>query len=88
MREEQTTASVTESGPALAPRIWVDVAAYSGAIAAGVAGTLAVAVSLALDIPIRFASIGLAICGTSVVYNIDRLRDLERDRVSSPRRHK
>ncbi len=73
---------------AAVPRVlrWVEALAYSSVLAAGVAGALASAVSLAFEIPIEPVIVALASSGTLVVYNVDRLRDLERDRSLAPRR--
>lgn len=86
MREQQRVPSFKEQSQSGEFGNWLDAAAYSGAIAACVAGTLALAVSRALELPAHFSAVGLAFFGTSVVYNVDRLRDLERDRLTSPRR--
>jgi hypothetical protein len=67
--------------------------AYASILAGGVAGTLTLAAALSLmgspailmEGP-ALTSAGLAFAGALVVYNVDRLRDLERDRHSSPRR--
>lgn len=60
--------------------------AYSSGVAAAVGGSLTYAVGRALAVshPGRWA--GLALAATFFVYNVDRLRDLRRDRASSPRR--
>jgi len=39
-----------------------------------------------MTLPIAPAAVGLAFCGTLVVYNVDRLRDLDRDRATAPAR--
>jgi len=86
MQEKQIDCAVTDPGHPVESVGWLDAAAFSGAIAASVAGAITWAVSLALVIPPRISTIGLAICGTSVVYSVDRLRDLERDRHTAPLR--
>lgn len=60
--------------------------AYSSAIAAGVAGALVATASLAFGLEIEIAVVVLATSGTLVVYNVDRLRDLERDLLLAPAR--
>jgi len=65
---------------------WLDAFAYSSILAAGVAGTLTSAASLAFALPFEPAVVALATSGTLVVYNIDRLRDLARDRDLAPLR--
>lgn len=67
-------------------RQWLDALAYSSMLAASVAGALTAAATLALELPLLLSVIVLAISGTLVVYNIDRLRDLEYDRPHAPRR--
>jgi hypothetical protein len=39
-----------------------------------------------MGVSVSVAAVGLAVSGTLVVYNVDRLRDLDRDRTTSPRR--
>jgi hypothetical protein len=50
------------------------------------AAVLAAAASRAMGLPIRPDVLGLAFAGTLVVYGVDRLRDLPRDRLTSPDR--
>jgi hypothetical protein len=64
----------------------VDPLLFSSLWAACVAASLVLAASLAMELPPSMAVIGLAASGTLVVYNVDRLRDLERDRKTSPLR--
>jgi hypothetical protein len=64
----------------------LDALAFTSLWAAAVAGTLCAAASLAMGIAPSFAVIGIAVSGTLVVYNIDRLRDLDRDSATSPAR--
>ncbi len=72
-------------GPAdLRAADWLDVLAYSSVLAAGIAGTLTSATTLAFALPLEPAVVALATSGTLVVYNIDRLRDLARDRALAP----
>lgn len=65
---------------------WLDALAYSSVLAAGVAGSLTAAATLAFELPFDLATVMLAISGTLVVYNIDHLRDLARDQSLAPRR--
>ena len=76
------------SGPAqaLGVRRFLDVLAYSSVLAAAVAATLATAATLAFKLPPAPFVIALVMSGTLVVYNIDRLRDLEQDRRRAPLR--
>jgi hypothetical protein len=60
--------------------------AFSSLWVAAAAGALVVACSLAMGIPAAAPAVGLAFTGTLVIYNVDRLRDLERDRKISPLR--
>ena len=50
------------------------------------AAALVAASSRALELPVDARAVGLAFAGTFVVYNLDRLRDLERDRRTAPLR--
>jgi 4-hydroxybenzoate polyprenyltransferase len=63
-----------------------DALAHSSAIAAGVAASFVWAVSLAFGLVPDAAVVTLAATGTLVVYNVDRLRDVERDRLLAPLR--
>ncbi len=62
----------------------LDALAFTSLWAAAVAGALCAAASLAMGVAPSFAVIGVAVSGTLVVYNIDRLRDLDRDSATSP----
>jgi hypothetical protein len=65
---------------------WIEALAFSSLLPATVAGALALAAGLSLgECPTSLAA-GLAFAGTLAVYNVDRLRDLERDRSMAPRR--
>jgi hypothetical protein len=64
----------------------VDALAFSSLWVGAAAAALTAACSLAMGVPAGFVPVGLAFTGTLVVYNVDRLRDLERDRKTSPRR--
>jgi len=64
----------------------LDALAFSSVWVAVAAGALAAACSLAMGIAPRLAALGLAFSGTLVVYNVDRLRDLDRDRATTPQR--
>lgn len=59
---------------------------FSSVWAAWVAACLVLAASLAMELRPAPSVIALATAGTLVVYNVDRLRDLERDRYGSPLR--
>ena len=50
------------------------------------AGLLCCAATLAMGSPPLFPAIAVASAGTIVVYNVDRLLDVQRDRETSPRR--
>jgi 4-hydroxybenzoate polyprenyltransferase len=64
----------------------LDALAWSSLGIALAAAALAAAASQALGVPPAPAVLGLAFGGTLVVYVIDRLRDLARDRASAPAR--
>jgi len=53
---------------------------------AAAAGALVAATSRAMGAAIRPEAVGLAFAGVLVVYNVDRLRDLQRDRQGAPDR--
>lgn len=60
--------------------------AYSSVIAAAVAAALVSTVALAFGLTLQAPVVLLAAGGTLVVYNIDRLRDLDRDTLLAPAR--
>jgi hypothetical protein len=64
----------------------LDALLFSGAWVALAAATLAAASFRVLDAPTQPLVVALAFLGTLAVYAIDRLRDLERDRVKAPLR--
>ena len=64
----------------------VDAAVFSSAWLAAAAAALVAASARAMEIPLDPRLLGLAAAGTLVVYNVDRLRDLERDRLTAPAR--
>jgi hypothetical protein len=64
----------------------LDVLAFSSLWVAAAAAALTVACSLAMGIGVTGAAVGLAFAGTLVVYNVDRLRDLDADRETAPDR--
>jgi 4-hydroxybenzoate polyprenyltransferase len=66
--------------------VLLDALVFSSLWVAAAAAALTVACSLAMGIPPAASAVGLAFTGTLVVYNIDRLRDLDRDRATSPDR--
>ena len=57
---------------------------FSSVWVAAAAGALAMACSFAMGVPAAIPAVGFA--GTLVVYNVDRLRDVERDRATTPQR--
>ncbi len=73
--------------PAVKPALRsVDALAFSSLWMALAAAALVAASSRALGVPADPRAVGLALTGTFAVYNIDRLRDLERDRRTAPLR--
>jgi 4-hydroxybenzoate polyprenyltransferase len=64
----------------------VDILAFSSLLPAGAAAAMVMAAAPALGVAIPWSSVGLAAAGTLVVYNIDRLRDVDRDRQTAPLR--
>jgi len=68
----------------------VDGIAFSGLLPGGVAASLVWAAAMTLSPRIGSAALGaplvLALAGTVAVYNVDRLRDVENDRPTSPDR--
>ena len=69
-----------------APRSLLDALVFSNLWMAAAAGALVAAASRAMGTAIRPEAVGLAFSGTLVIYNFDRLRDLRRDRHTSPDR--
>jgi 4-hydroxybenzoate polyprenyltransferase len=61
-----------------------DAVAFSSVLAAAVGGALSLAAGLALAAPGIHVWIFLTSAGTFIIYNLDRLRDLEHDRTTSP----
>jgi hypothetical protein len=74
------------TAPARRPPWWLDALVFSSVWVAAAAGMLALACSLAMGVPIAIPAVGLAFAGTLVVYNVDRLRDVDRDRATTPQR--
>ncbi len=64
----------------------LDGLAFSSSWIALAAALLCAAASRAMGVPLRTDALLLAFAGTLVVYNVDRLRDLERDRFTAPLR--
>ena len=64
----------------------LDPLVYSSIWMASAAACLAFAAGKAMELPFPTRAGGLIFCGILLVYNLDRLRDLERDRLTSPRR--
>ena len=67
-------------------RAALDALAWSSLWLALAATALTAAASCALEVALAPAVLGLAFGGTVVIYVIDRLRDLARDRVNAPER--
>lgn len=67
-------------------RALVDALAFSSVTLAASAAALTAAAAQALGQVPSLSECGLAATGTLVVYNVDRLRDRERDRITSPDR--
>lgn len=65
---------------------WVDALLFSAVWVALAAAALTAAVARVLGAPQQAALATMAFAGTLVVYLVDRLRDVERDRATSPRR--
>lgn len=64
----------------------LDGCVYSSLWLAAAASALVAASSRAMEVDAEPRAAALAACGTLVVYNVDRLRDVVRDRETSPRR--
>lgn len=75
---------MTTGGP-LGSRL-LDACVFSSLWLAATAAALAAAVSRGLGVPPDARALALAAMGTLVVYNVDRLRDVERDRATTPDR--
>lgn len=65
-------------------RAALDILVFSSAWLAAAAGALCVASSLAMGLRPAFSVVAVVCAGTLVVYSVDRLRDLERDRTTTP----
>ena len=65
---------------------WIEALAYSSVWVALAAGALCAAAAEAMAGKAHGMASALAICGTLVIYNLDRLRDLERDHTTAPLR--
>ena len=65
---------------------WLDALAFSSLWVAVAAGALCATSARAMGLTASAATLLLAVCGTLVVYNVDRLRDLDRDRATTPLR--
>lgn len=89
MLDMPTEPSKTTTKQALGPGAFartLDRLAHTSLLAAAVAGSLTAAAGLAFGLAPEPALLVLASAGTLVVYNIDRLRDIDRDRTLAPRR--
>lgn len=67
-------------------RAWIDALVYSNVWVAAAACALCWAASLSMGIDPAIPVLGVAFAGTLLVYDVDRLRDLERDRATTPAR--
>ncbi len=74
-----------EGAPRPAARL-ADALVFSSLWVALAAVALAAAASRAMQVTPPPGVLGLALCGTLVVYTLDRLRDLDRDRRTAPER--
>ncbi len=72
--------------PIRAIRTALDALAFSSVWLAAAGGALCAASSLAMGFPPALPVGAIACAGTLVVYTVDRLRDLERDRATTPAR--
>ncbi len=72
--------------PIRAIRTALDALAFSSVWLAAAGGALCAASSLAMGFPPALPVVAIACAGTLVVYTVDRLRDLERDRATTPAR--
>jgi hypothetical protein len=64
----------------------IDAFSFAGLLVGLAAAALAATASLALGLAVRPAVVCVAFAGTLVVYNVDRVRDLQRDRATAPMR--
>lgn len=64
----------------------LDAVVFSSIWVAAAAGALSVACALAMGIAPSLTATGIAFAGTLVVYTVDRLRDVDRDRTTTPDR--
>lgn len=64
----------------------LDGLAYSSLTLGMAAGVLSTAAQLAMGLEPNLAVIGIAVTGTLVVYNVDRLADVDHDRATRPAR--
>lgn len=64
----------------------LDALAFSGLWIAAAAAALCGVAGLAMGVGILWPALAVAACGTLVVYDVDRLRDLQRDRLTAPAR--
>lgn len=62
----------------------LDALAFSSLLVSSAAAALVAAASLAMGVPPSWTVTGLVFGGTLAVYNVDRLRDVERDRATAP----
>jgi hypothetical protein len=84
-KSARTLDSSTGASRHVALRV-IDGFAFSSGLAASVGGALSMVVSRLLEAPHPGSWAGLTGCGAFIIYNLDRLRDVERDGLTSPRR--
>ncbi len=65
---------------------WIEIAVFSSMWLAAAAAALTAAAARAMDCPVDPRALGLAASGALIVYNVDRLRDVARDRQTAPAR--
>jgi hypothetical protein len=64
----------------------LDAVVFSSAWVAAATGALCASASLAMGVTPAFSIVGIAVSGTLFVYNVDRIRDVDRDRATTPER--
>lgn len=86
MTQRATDAGAAARTEGAGPGSWLDPLVFSSVWVASAAAALSLATALAMRTRPNVATLLLIFCGTLVVYDVDRLRDLRRDRVTSPLR--
>lgn len=84
----ETRSAPSDASPPLLVRAAnaADAFAFSSGLAAVVGGSLSLVASRVLGAPAAESWAILAASGTFIIYNLDRLRDIDRDRATSPLR--